>query len=85
MKVALGESAVQHYRGTLKLLFIYFLCGLNRNTAEVFPMIASNLASFPTLLENIAWIRNFSLADGQLVSIPLRTVLKRVFLSCKVT
>ena len=48
-------------------------------------MIASNLASFPTLLENIAWIRKFSLADGQLVSIPLRTVLERVFLSCKVT
>ena len=36
-------------------------------------MISSNLASFPTLLENITWIRNFSLADGQLVgqSIPL--------------
>lgn len=41
----------------------------HRNTAEVFPMIASNLASFPTLLENIAWIRNFSLADGQLLGV----------------
>ena len=30
-------------------------------------MISSNLASFPVLLENITWIRNFSLADGQLV------------------
>ncbi|XP_068673433.1 uncharacterized protein [Montipora foliosa] len=40
----------------------------HKNTAEVFPMIASNLASFPTLLENIAWIRKFSLADGQLYS-----------------
>ena len=30
-------------------------------------MISSDLASFPTVLENIAWIRNFSLADGQLV------------------
>lgn len=41
----------------------------HKNTAEVFPMIASNLASFPTLLENIAWIRNFSLADGQLLGV----------------
>ena len=38
-----------------------------RNTAEVLPMISSNLASFPTLLENIAWIRSVSLADGELV------------------
>ena len=30
-------------------------------------MISSNLASFPVLLEHITWIRNFSLADGQLV------------------
>lgn len=30
-------------------------------------MIASNLANFPTLLENMMWIKNFSLADGQLV------------------
>ncbi|XP_068672711.1 uncharacterized protein [Montipora foliosa] len=41
----------------------------HKNTAEVFPMIASNLASFPTLLENIAWIRKFSLADGQLLGV----------------
>lgn len=30
-------------------------------------MIASNLANFPTLLESMMWIKNFSLADGQLV------------------
>ncbi|KAJ7325667.1 hypothetical protein OS493_029091 [Desmophyllum pertusum] len=41
----------------------------HKNTAEVLPMISSDLASFPTLLENIAWIRNFSLADGQLMSV----------------
>ena len=40
---------------------------LSRDTAEVLPMISSDLASFPTVLENIAWIRNFSLIDGQLV------------------
>jgi len=40
---------------------------LSRNTAEVLPMISSDLASFPTVLENIAWIRNFSLVDGKLV------------------
>ncbi|XP_020624178.1 uncharacterized protein LOC110061667 [Orbicella faveolata] len=39
----------------------------HKNTAEILPMISSDLASFPTVLENIAWIRNFSLADGQLV------------------
>ena len=46
-------------------MIIFFF--LARNTAEILPMISSNLASFPVLLENITWIRNFSLADGQLV------------------
>jgi len=41
----------------------------HKNTVEVLPMISSDLASFPTVLENIAWIRNFSLADGQLLSV----------------
>jgi len=41
----------------------------HKNTAEILPMISSDLASFPTVLENIAWIRNFSLADGQLLSV----------------
>lgn len=41
----------------------------HKNAAEVLPMISSDLASFPTVLENIAWIRNFSLADGQLLSV----------------
>lgn len=48
---------------SVKSGFILF----SRNTAEVLPMISSDLASFPTVLENIAWIRNFSLTDGQLV------------------
>ncbi|CAH3143610.1 unnamed protein product [Porites lobata] len=41
----------------------------HKNTAEILPMISSNLASFPVLLENITWIRNFSLADGQLLGV----------------
>lgn len=41
----------------------------HKNTAEVLPMISSNLASFPTLLENIAWIRSVSLADGELLGV----------------
>lgn len=41
----------------------------HKNTAEVLPMIASNLANFPTLLENMMWIKNFSLADGQLLTV----------------
>lgn len=41
----------------------------HKNTAEVLPMISSNLASFPTLLENIAWIRSISLADGELLGV----------------
>lgn len=41
----------------------------HKNAAEVLPMISSDLASFPTVLENIAWIRNFSLANGQLLSV----------------
>lgn len=41
----------------------------HKNTAEIFPMISSNLAGFPKLLENMTWIRNFPMADGQLVGI----------------
>lgn len=41
----------------------------HKSTAEVLPMIASNLANFPTLLENMTWIKNFSLADGQLLTV----------------
>lgn len=48
------------------ILFVF-----NRNTAEIFPMISSNLADFPKLLENMTWIRNFPMADGQLVSLTL--------------
>ena len=48
------------------ILFVF-----NRNTAEIFPMISSNLAGFPKLLENMTWIRNFPMADGQLVSLTL--------------
>lgn len=41
----------------------------HKSAADVLPMISLDLASFPTLLENIAWIRNFSLADGQMLSV----------------